>query len=153
MSWFKSDLVAIACVLGGAAVGGAATFAMMDGAEHSSRCGISRTAVSPKIAISGRGKARAIVVTPDVRVHAKGDCVSGAHEIVEIHLENQLEQLDAQLEHLDHVLEVQLEGLEAQIEAEVAAEMDARFKYEEAVRQIEEARVRMIVERVGGGGI
>jgi len=89
---------------------------MMDAGEHVHRgCGVEAMAVSPRIAISHGGGAHAIVVTPDVRVHAVRDCVSDVHEVVEIHVDKHLQHLDTQLEHLDHALEIQLEGLEAQI--------------------------------------
>ncbi|NNM04683.1 MAG: hypothetical protein HKO65_06225 [Gemmatimonadetes bacterium] len=156
MSWFGSDVVAIGCILGGAAVGGAATLAVMDGGEQvDGRCGIERMAVSPTIAVSGQGGAHAIVVGPDVRVHSVRDCGSSIHEVVEIHMDNQLRHLDAQLEHLDHVLEIELEGLEAQIEAEVEAELvqlEAELELQEAIRAFEDAKVKMVIEKVGGGG-
>lgn len=161
MSWLKSDIVAIACILGCAALGGAATLAMADQGEHwDTGCTVDATAVAPTIAISHSGHGRAIVVAPDVRVRSVHDCASDVHEMVEIHLDNslrhldaELEQLDAELSQLDQVLEIQLEGLEAQIEAEVEANLEAALHFEEAVREIEEAKVRLIVEKVGGGGI
>ncbi len=155
MSWFGSDIVAIGCILGGAAVGGAATLAVMDGGDHvHRRCGIERTAVAPTIAVAGHDGAHAIVVSPDVRVHSIRDCGSSVHDVVEIHMDNQLRHLDAQLEHLDHVLEIEFEGLEAQIEAEVEAELqalEAELESLEAIREFEAAKVKMVIEKVGGG--
>jgi hypothetical protein len=158
MSWLKSDMVAIACILGGAAVGGAATMAMADQGGHwDTGCAVDAAAISPTIAISHSGHGRAIVVAPNVRVHAVRDCVSDVHETVEIHLDNKLQQLDAELELLDEALEVQLQGLEAQIEAEVQANLEAAFHFEEAMREaeraIQEAKVKVVVERAGGGTI
>ncbi len=153
MSRFRSDVVAVACILGGAAVGVGATLARMDPGEHGHPgCGVERMAVSPRIAISGRGEARAIVVTPDVRVHSVQDCGSNVHEMVEIHMDNHLHDFEAQLEKLDQVIEIQMEGLEAQIEAEIEAEMEAQFQFEEAVREFEEAKIKMVIEKVGSGG-
>jgi hypothetical protein len=157
MSWLKSDMVAIACILGGAAVGGAATLAMADQGEHwDTGCAVDATAISPTIAISHSGHGKAVVVAPDVRVHAVHDCVTDVHEMVEIHLDHSLRHLDAELELLDEALEIQLEGLEAQIEAEVEANLEAALHFEEAMREVErameEAKVKVVVEKVGSGG-
>jgi hypothetical protein len=151
-------MVAIACILGGAAVGGAATLALADSHSHlDTGCAVDARAFAPTIAISHNGMKRGIVVAPDVRVHGVRDCVSDVHEVVEIHLENSLRHLDAELEHLDEALEIQLEGLEAQIEAEVQANLEAALQIEEAMREVEsameEAKVKVVVEKVGGGGI
>ncbi|MGD2123286.1 MAG: hypothetical protein PVJ76_16150 [Gemmatimonadota bacterium] len=154
MSWLKSDMVAIACILGGAAVGGAATLALADsGSFGDPGCTVDARALSPTIAISHGRRGQAIVVAPDVRVHAVRDCVSDVHEMVEIHLDNRLRHLDAELELLDETLEAQLEGLEAQIEAEVEANLEAAFQIEEAMREVEQAKVKVVLEKVGGGGI
>jgi len=151
MSWFGTDVVALSCILGGAVVSGAATVAVMEGGGESHiRCGVEAMAVSPTIAISHGGEARAIVVRPDVRVHSIRDC--GSSGLVEIHMDNQLRHLDAQLEHLDHALEVQLEQLEHQLEFELAQEMDVRVQLEEAMSQLEAAKLKVIVERVEGSG-
>jgi len=151
MSWLGTDIVALGCILGGAAVSGAATLAVMEGGGGSHvRCGVEAMTVSPRIAISHRGEARAIVVTPDVRVRSVRDC--GSPGFVEILLDNQLQHLDAQLEHLDHTLEVQLEQLEHQLEFELAQEMDVRVQLEEAMNQLEAAKLKVVIERVEGGG-
>jgi len=153
MSWFGTDIVAVGCILGGAAVGGAVTAAFMDGGEHADiGCGMEAVAVSPQIAISHRGDAGAIVVMPDVRVRAIRDCVRGVEGVVEIHMENHLQHLDAQLEHLDQTLEIELRQMERQLEAELGQEMEARMKFEEAMRHMEEARVRVVVEKLERGG-
>jgi len=158
MSWFGTDIVALGCILGGAAVSGAATLAIMDGGGESYvRCGVEAMAVAPRIAISHGGEARAIVVRPDVRVRSIRDC--GSSGLVEIHVDRHMENLDAQLEHLDLQLEVQLEQMEHQLERmehqfefELAQEMDVRVQFEEAMSQFEAAKLKVLVERVQGGG-
>jgi len=72
--------------------------------------------------------------------------------VVEIHMENHLQHLDAQLEHLDQTLEIELRQMERQLEAELGQEMEARMKFEEAMRHMEEARVRVVVEKLERGG-
>lgn len=152
MTWFGTDIVALGCILGGAAVGGTVTAALLDGAEHSQGgCAVEAFAVSPNVSISHRGEARAIVVAPNVRIHRVRDCVEDVEAAVEIHLDKHLEHLDAQLEHLDRTLEVELHQLEQQLESELGQEMEARFEFQEAMRQMEEARVKVIVKRSEGG--
>jgi len=157
MSWFGTDVVAVGCILGGAAIGGVVTAAFMDGGGHADvRCGVEAMALSPRVSISHSGRARAIVVTPDVRVHAVRDCVREMDGIVEIHMENhmdtQLQHLDIQLEHLDRTLEFELQQLESQLERELVPAFEAREQFEEAMRQMEKAKVKVAVKRIERGG-
>jgi hypothetical protein len=117
-------------------------------------------------AAAGGAATLAFVVSPDVRVHALEHCDNHADQVVQIHVERHLDQLDSHLEHLDEALEFQMQALEETIEAEVAAELEAieiavemdqarveaRAEMEEAVRAIRDAAVRVKVEKVGGGG-
>lgn len=153
MSWFGTDAVALACILGSAAVGGAATLAMADGSAHPDMgCGVEAMAVSPSIAISHGGHSRAIIVAPDVRVSSVSDCAGAAHALVEIHMDQHMEQLDAHLEHLDHALEIQLEGLEQQFEMEFFQEQEIQAQLEAAMEQLEEANIRVKIEKIRSGG-
>ncbi|MCJ7628216.1 MAG: hypothetical protein MUO50_07485 [Longimicrobiales bacterium] len=131
MTWFGTDLVALGCILGGAAVGGTVTAAMINGGEHAdTRCAVEAFGVSPTITISHRGEARAIVVTPDVRVRGMPNCVQG----------------------LDGRMEIELRQLERRMEAEVGQQMEARLQFEDAMRQMKEAQVNVVVKRAEGGG-
>jgi hypothetical protein len=161
MSWFGTDLVALSCILGGAAVGGAATQALNQG-SHSLEmdCAVEAMAVSPRIHISHGGDAHAIVVAPNVRVHSRGDCGSHSTEVIDIHMDRhmedfdlQMEQLDLQLEQLDQVLEMQMGGLESQLEATFEQEFEAQAQLEEAMRQLERAKLKVVVRKFEGGGI
>ena len=128
--------------------------AMADSGHHwDTGCAVDARAVAPTIAISHAGHGKAIVVAPDVRARSARDCVSGVHEVVEVRLDHQLRRLDGELAQLDQALELQLEGLEAQIEAEIEANLEAALHFEEAMRKMEEAKVRVVLEKVGGGGI
>ncbi len=132
MTWFGTDWVALGCILGGAAVGGTVTAGVINGEEHANpRCAVQTFGVSPTITISHRGEARAIVVTPDVRVHGMRNCVQG----------------------VDGRLEIELRHLERQLEAEVGQQLEARLQFEEAMRQMKEAQVNVVVKRTEGGGI
>jgi hypothetical protein len=111
---------------------------MTDGGGHAdARCAVEAFAVGPRISITHSREARAIVVAPKVRVH----------------LDHHFEQLDTQLEFLDQALELQLQQLELQLEAELGQEMDARIQFEEAMQQVEAVRLKVVVEKVEGGGI
>lgn len=154
MSWLGADLVAISCILGGAAVGGAATLALNQGGHHVDMgCGIEAMAVSPRIAISHGGDAHAIVVSPKVRVHSSGDCGAHTTEIVDIHMDRHLEKLDLQLEKLDAALEIQMEEFEQQLEAGIEQEMEAKIQLEQALQQLEEAQIQVSVRKHESGGI
>jgi citrate lyase gamma subunit len=154
MSWFGTDVVALGCILGGAAVSGAVTGALIHGDEQADMgCGIEAMALSPRIAISHGGDAHAIVVAPNLRVRAPRGCVRNLGRAVEINLDSHLEQMDAQLEHLDRALEIQLQQLESQLEAEFGQQIEARVQIEEAMRQMEAARIKVVVREQGSGSI
>jgi hypothetical protein len=154
MSWFGTDLVALGCIFGSAAVGGAATLALMDGpGDPHGGCGVEAMALSPRIAISRGGHGQAIVVAPDVRVHSRAGCGHGTPDVVEIHLEKELQNLDVQLEQMDRALELQMQALETQLEAGMEQGLEARFQFEDALRQLENARVKVVVNKVPSGGI
>ena len=161
MSRFGTDLVALGCILGGAAAGSVATLALAHvDSPGDLACGAETVWVSPKVAISGGGDAGTILVTPDVRVRANRDCVSHWDNVVRIRLDNHAEDLDlhlghldGQLEHLDRMLEAELQKVESQLEAEFGQQMEARAQFEEAMRQVEEAKIKVVVKRTEGGGI
>jgi hypothetical protein len=72
--------------------------------------------------------------------------------LVEIHLDRQMEELDAHLEHLDHALEIRLGELEHQLELEVFQEFEVQAQIEAAMELLEETNVRVKVERIRTGG-
>lgn len=72
-----TDLVAVACILGGAAVGGAATMAVVEGHRGYDQTACVRAAVDvhPRVVISLDGGRSTVVMTPRVWVHPNHDCV------------------------------------------------------------------------------
>ena len=158
MSWFGTDVMALACIVGGATVGGAATLAMRasDGHRHVD-CAVEARAVSPRVVVTGQGDARTIVIAPDVRVRSRKKCGTEVEEIVEIHLDRHLRQLE-EFEIDMRELEVELEGLEnalkfdfkfsdrvgpefafeiqRDIEAEIQAEMQRVFEQLEKMEKV-----------------
>ena len=167
MSWFGTDLVALGCIVGGAAVGGAATLAVMDAGHRAPLpCAVEARAWVPQVSVSGNGHSHAIVVAPKVHVRELRHCRGDA--FVEIDMDAHLQEMEAQLQGLDRALEFQLEGrlkgldralelqlqgLESQIERKFQQQMEARAQLEDAMRQVERARVRVVVERAGSGGL
>lgn len=154
MIWFGTDVVALGCIVGSAAVGGAATLAIMDGDRAVHRdCGVEAMAVAPRIAVAHGRRSHSIVVTPDVRIHSVRDCSQGRAEVIEIQVEDQLRELDVQLEQMNGALELQMEALETQLEAQVEQGLEARLQAEQALRQLENARVKVVVEKARSGGV
>jgi hypothetical protein len=64
--------------------------------------------------------------------------------------------MEIDLGHMEQALEIQMEKLEAEIEAQVEAsiehEFEAQLQFEEAMKKLEEAQVKVIVARGGEGG-
>ena len=124
-------------------------------------CGVRAMAVAPSLAISHGTGARAIVVSPDVRVHTNRDCGREIDGVVEIHMENHLQDMEVHLEQMEHALEIELEQLEHQLEQQfeqqfeyefqAQKEMEARAKFQEAMGQLEAAQVKVRVKRAGAG--
>jgi hypothetical protein len=141
MSGFGTDVVALTCILCGAGVGGAATFALMDVQDEMDvRCAVATVEESPRVVVAIGGDEGAIMVRPRVRVHTSHDCASvRIHEAgVQIHeqvlisqaieLEEQiqlsLEMVEGEMERVQvHIEEIQLEKLEA-LESALEHEME-----------------------------
>ncbi len=145
MSGFGTDVVALTCILCGAAVGGIATFTLMDVQDEVDlRCAVATVEASPRVVVSLGDEKGAIIVRPRVRVHTSHDCasvriheaevllherfeieqvvISQAIELEEqIHLsmemvEEEVQRAQLQLEKLELG---QLEGMEREIEREI----------------------------------
>jgi hypothetical protein len=162
MTWFGTDVMALACIVGGATAGGAATLAMRthDGHRYVD-CAVEARAVSPRVIVTSGGTTKTIVVSPDVRVHSRRNCGVEVGEIVEIHVDKHLRhieelgmemsELEIELEGLERALEFDFkfsEGLEpafafqfdpnieAEIQAEIQAEMGRVFEQLEKMEKV-----------------
>ena len=148
MSWFGTDVMALACIVGGATVSGATTLAMRAHDGHRQiDCAVEARAVSPSVVVSGHGDARTIIVAPDVRIHSRKKCGAEVGEMVEIHLDQHVRHLEGfEIEMRD--LEVQLEGLERALEFEFhlseGAQPEFAFQFERNI----EAEIQAEMERV-----
>jgi hypothetical protein len=78
MSVLGTDLLAVACIVGGAAVSGATTMRLLDGHDAHARhaCVGAMVRTSPRVVVSMDGGKGAVVVAPRVRVHANHDCTA-----------------------------------------------------------------------------
>jgi hypothetical protein len=154
MSWFGTDVRAVTCIVLGATLGGAATWAMAAARAHDhGGCVVEARALSPRVVVTGRGEAHTIVVAPNVRVRSHTRCGPEVKEHVEVridrhvdHLE-QLEHLEVELEAMERELELKLEAVEFEgpefafelqrdIQAEVTAEMEKVFQELQEVKRL-----------------
>ncbi|MEJ2205011.1 MAG: hypothetical protein P8170_12985 [Gemmatimonadota bacterium] len=127
MNGLGTDVVALACILGGATMSGAATLAARsgDGQAVDVACAVEMVE-SPNVVVAlGEGREH-IVVAPRVRVHASHACANAVSQEVHVRMEA-----------------AQHEMLRAQERAERAQE-----RMERARERIERAQVR--VRRVDG---
>jgi hypothetical protein len=78
MSVLGTDLMAVACIVGGAAVSGATTMRLLDGHDTHARvaCVGATFHTSPRVVVSMDGGKGAVVVAPRVRVHPNRDCMA-----------------------------------------------------------------------------
>jgi hypothetical protein len=138
MNGLGTDVVALACILGGATMSGAATLAARsgDGQAVDVACAVEMVE-SPNVVVAlGEGREH-IVVAPRVRVHASHACANAVSQEVHVRMEA-----------------AQHEMLRAQERAERAQERAARAReraqerMERARERIERAQVR--VRRVDG---
>ncbi len=125
MSGFGTDVVALACILCGGAVGGAATLTLMDVQDEVGfGCAVATVEEAPRVVVSLGGEDGAIVVRPRVRVHTFHDCASVRvheaeallYERLEIEMEEEMQRVQVQLERLEID---QLEEIERDMEREM----------------------------------
>lgn len=136
-----ADVTALACIAGGALVGGVATAALVEAADGPHRAVHAEaldgrcldTDDAPRVIVAGVEGAR-IVVAPGVRIGAGSHCVEGRHE-VRIH----------RAVREDRIREVRIRVDRRQVRSEEVRERmeEARARAEEMHERMEEARVRM----------
>ena len=145
MSGFGTDVVALTCILCGGAVGGAATFALMDVQDEMDvRCAVATVEASPRVVVAIGGEEGAIMVRPRVRVHSSHDCASvqiheaviqireavgiSEHIVVGEQIQLSMETMEEEMERVQIQLEQieleKLEVMESEIERELEREME-----------------------------
>jgi exonuclease VII large subunit len=155
MSVLGTDVVAMACILGGATVSGAATAAMLHSDDVGRMdCAVETVEASPQVMLSLGDEERTVMVRPHVRVHKDHRC-----RHMEVDREVQLrmeevrrdverardrmerapwrsERLDRErLEKAGRQLEIQAQALEG-LDEELEKELELRL--EEAMKRLEE---------------
>lgn len=150
MNGWGTDALAIACIVGGAAVGGGATWAFLDGSPHVDSC-VAYAVTAPNVIVRGRGSWRVITAAPSARVRGDRLCVAShmGGERVRI----RVRRLQASAETVRVRAEVARARAE---EARARMEVDAARARVEAIRkQMDElqtgsAKLPADVEKVGG---
>jgi hypothetical protein len=143
MSWFGTDVRALACIVVGATLGGAATWALVDARAVHADCVVEARAHSPRIVVTGQGDVSTVLVAPNVQVRTHKRCGGTVSEIVDVHVDRhihlehlqEMEELELHLELMEQELELKLEALEIpgpefafelqhDIQAEIELEME-----------------------------
>jgi hypothetical protein len=128
MNGISTDVIALAAILGSAAVGGVATLALTDGGSNdfSFECATTVVETAPRVVVSLGGADGAIVVAPDVRVHTEEACSNvvrlNVHEmdrarqrVGRVRIEGLQGEVELQEIDLDGLM-IELEGLEGVME-------------------------------------
>ena len=100
MTGLGTDLMAVACILGGAAVSGAATMAVVGGHRGHAEVSCVGTAVNehPRVVVSMDGGRGTIVVAPRVWVHPGRDCAAWSVH-VDRNFRIKMDEMRARMEH------------------------------------------------------
>jgi hypothetical protein len=151
MKGFGTDIVSLAAILGGAAVGGLATVALLSGAEPAqAACSVGALTAGPQIVVTrSEGSHAVVMASPRIRIHSLRDCVTAEVDVqdVTVHLEEAL--------HEAH--EVRIHMAEQRIQMREAVGMMVRVREAEASLEDTGAHldeVRVILEKMekGSGG-
>jgi hypothetical protein len=149
MRGFRTDIVALAGILGGAAVGVGVTGAFLKAQEPTQvGCAIEAHQVGHQIVVTRGEGARAIVMSaPNVRVHSLHDCGASVSGEVTVHIE----------EALHEVQEAQVRMRIQRLQMQEAAGMMVRVRgvgaaVEDTGAQLDEVRVILQEMEKGSGG-
>ncbi len=147
MNGLGTDLVAMACILGGAAVSGATTMALVDGhAGHADvACVGAAVDVSPRVAVSLDGGKSTVITTPRVWVRHDHDC-----RVVKVDVRRDvrvdMDQVRAQLEQARERLEQARTRVQRAAQDEDQAALGVGFS-EQIQKQID-AQVKRLDEEL-----
>ena len=144
MSMLGTDVMALTCILGGAAVSGGVTLAAMASQHgHGPPCAVEAVALSPNLVISGGDGVHALVVTPNVRLRAREGCSSEVMDRVRVRVDTDLRgELAAEVQS-----RIQREMERAQAEMERAMAQMERGQADRERVWAEMERVQAEVER------
>ena len=136
MSWLGTDVMAVACILGGAAASGAVTMALTHGGhDHAPPCVAEVSSVAPRVVVSTAGDTRTYVVAPEVQWKAKSRCRRPARENVRVRIERahrdqarareRMERARRQMERVR--IHVRPEHLQEAIDLETSIHLDGEL--------------------------
>jgi hypothetical protein len=154
-----TDMLAVACILGGAVVGGMATVAYLAvQGDTPAGCTIETVTATPNIVVSRRGESRAVVLTtPQVRVHSRGGCAHWVPAEVSVQVRDghrEVEEFRVQMEEsrarMQETMKTMVHLREAQL---IDAEAVALERLEEAEIVLEEVLLKKAekIEKGSGG--
>lgn len=140
MGSLGSDFMALACIVGGAAVSGAATWAALDRQNVEVFCQV-ESLDAQEVTVALNEGAPLILVTPHTRLHAGDACVDVVvEERIEARLEMARERLERAMERAEWAQQraeaevdatgVDLDALGERIERIVSSELEARLEAE-----------------------
>jgi hypothetical protein len=136
VSWLGTDVVAVACILGGAATSGAVTMALANGGhDHARPCIAETVAVAPQVVVSSNGEARAFVVAPRVHQRAQTRCAKRVRENVRVRIERAHRAQERARERMERArrevervrIHVRPEHLEEAIELETSIHLEGEL--------------------------
>lgn len=135
---FGTDVVAVACILGGAAVGGAVTLAG-GGGEHAHAGCAEAVAESAPVVVALGADEPSIVVAPRVRAHRHAHCVRvEGFEPAALDYDFDFD-FDFDFDGLGEELEAELAGLGDELESEIAERLEEEMaRLEEELSRLEE---------------
>lgn len=127
MSALGTDVMAVACILSGAGVGGVTTAALMhrDAGPAEVACAGAAIHTSPRVVVSMDNGKGTVVVAPRVRIHASHNCGTFVVD-------------------MDSDVQVNMREMRARMD-------EARARMEEARSRMEEARNRVETARAADG--
>jgi hypothetical protein len=151
MSGLGTDLLAVACIVGGAAVTGGATLASF-GADHQqvdAACAV-EVVESPNVVVALGNGPEHIVVAPRVRVHAAHGCGHAVSEEVQVRVEAARHEMERARERAERARERVERARERVERARVRLERVDERESEELRRQLEAVGAELGTLRLEG---
>lgn len=137
MTGFGTDVLALSCILCGAATGGGLTLAFMDGhAGHPTGCAVESLSVVPGMVATISDHGHAVVLTRPHMAVGSGDCQTVVRSVVEVDVDGIRRSVENVRVDVERARE-QMEKARAQVE-------EARARLEEKSMEGEDAQVREI---------
>ena len=133
MSVLGTDLMAVACIVGGAAVSGATTMRLLDGHDTHARvaCVGATFHTSPRVVVSMDGGKGPVVVVPQVRVHPNHDCMAFVVESpgdVQVNMAEMRARMEEARARMEEARAENSSALSAQIQEQVEQQLQEQMQ-------------------------